>query len=127
MVSHQKNGAGSRLRKPAPIATAIIIAIAINFAGIFVAAASRILAGGEPSMSAIKIETMAQELARRNAHGDERTAIRTLSGTGVGQGDIVLFIDKARARAAEIVAARAVAAPTPSTASPNVPAAGRAG
>ena len=57
------------------------------------------------------IEAMAQDLLRYAAHGDERAAIRILSGRGYGQGQIIALVDKARARAVELAVAREMAKP----------------
>lgn len=56
-----------------------------------------------------KIKAMAADLVEYNAYGDERAAIRTLSGRGYGQGDIVTLLDAAR-RVAEMFVANATQA-----------------
>jgi hypothetical protein len=53
-----------------------------------------------------KVEAMAQDLIAYAAFDDERAAIRTLSGRGHGQGDIVRLVDRARARARALHAER---------------------
>ncbi|WP_257164644.1 hypothetical protein [Bradyrhizobium sp. SRS-191] len=55
--------------------------------------------------TAAKIETMAQDLLRYGACDDERAAIRTLSGRGHGQGEIIRLVDRAMARACALRAA----------------------
>jgi hypothetical protein len=52
---------------------------------------------------------MAADLVHYQAHGDERAAIRALSGRGYAMGDIVALLDDARALATE-EAVRAVMA-----------------
>lgn len=54
-----------------------------------------------------KIKAMAADLVEYGTYADERAAIRTLSGQGYVQGDIVAFVDAAR-RVAEIFVANAV-------------------
>ncbi|WP_316228342.1 MULTISPECIES: hypothetical protein [unclassified Bradyrhizobium] len=53
------------------------------------------------AFTAAKIETMAKDLVRYRAF-DERAAIRTLSGRGHAQGDIVRLLDRAIIRAKEM-------------------------
>lgn len=47
---------------------------------------------------------MAGDLVRYNTHGEERAAIRTLSGLGHAQGDIVMLVDDACRLAQEMLA-----------------------
>jgi hypothetical protein len=54
--------------------------------------------------TAAKVEVMAKDLVRYCAFDDERAAIRSLSGLGHGQGDIIRLVDAARARAVIIAA-----------------------
>ncbi|WP_316184670.1 hypothetical protein [Bradyrhizobium sp. SZCCHNRI1003] len=54
------------------------------------------------AFTAAKIETMAKDLIRYRAFNDERAAIRTLSGLGHAQGDIVRLVDRALALAKEL-------------------------
>ena len=50
------------------------------------------------------VDQMAAELVRRGTWRDERDAIRTLSRVGFASGDIMLQVDAAMARAAEVAA-----------------------
>ncbi|WP_316214340.1 hypothetical protein [Bradyrhizobium sp. SZCCHNR2032] len=54
------------------------------------------------AFTAAKIETMAKDLIRYRAFNDERAAIRTLSGLGHAQGEIIRLVDRALARAKEL-------------------------
>ncbi|MGJ4888903.1 hypothetical protein ACQR1Y_11955 [Bradyrhizobium sp. HKCCYLRH3099] len=67
---------------------------------------SGVSAGPHPDpFTAAKIAVMAQDLVRYGAFGSESAAIRTLSGRGHGQGDIIRLVDRAMARARELYAA----------------------